>query len=100
MEPKGGFPVLMLIITDYDSPHASSQLTMSRSAVESNLEWNRSLQEVYVEYSRHGTVIKGQEKAQVKSRYEEDVHISNHTVRFSTRAAACAIGRFTLEFLF
>nr|KAG5704797.1 hypothetical protein BaRGS_015180 [Batillaria attramentaria] len=35
--------------------------------------------EDYVEYSRHGTVIKGQEKARVKSRYEEDVYPSNHT---------------------
>lgn len=35
--------------------------------------------EDYVEYSRHGTVIKGQEKARVKSRYEEDVYTSNHT---------------------
>jgi hypothetical protein len=33
-----------------------------------------------VEYSRHGTVIKGQEKARVKSRYEEDIYPSNHTV--------------------
>ncbi|XP_025094468.1 LOW QUALITY PROTEIN: pre-mRNA-splicing factor SLU7-like [Pomacea canaliculata] len=35
-------------------------------------------QEDYVEYSRHGTVIKGQEKADVKSRYEEDVFPNNH----------------------
>ncbi|XP_070539706.1 pre-mRNA-splicing factor SLU7-like [Ptychodera flava] len=35
--------------------------------------------EDYVEYSRHGTVIKGQEKAKVKSKYEEDVWINNHT---------------------
>ncbi|XP_076468426.1 pre-mRNA-splicing factor SLU7-like isoform X2 [Babylonia areolata] len=35
--------------------------------------------EDYVEYSRHGTVIKGQEKARVKSRYEEDIHPNNHT---------------------
>lgn len=37
-------------------------------------------QEEYVEYSRHGTVLKGQEKAKIKSRYEEDVYINNHTV--------------------
>ena len=37
--------------------------------------------EHYVEYSRSGTVIKGQERAKVKSRYEEDVYINNHTVR-------------------
>lgn len=36
--------------------------------------------EDYVEYSRHGTVIKGQEKAVVRSKYEEDVLINNHTV--------------------
>lgn len=37
-------------------------------------------QEDYVEYSRHGTVIKGMERAKVKSRYEEDIYINNHTV--------------------
>ena len=40
-------------------------------------------QEDYVEYSRHGSVIKGQEKAKTKSRYEEDVHPSNHTVSYT-----------------
>ena len=35
--------------------------------------------EHYVEYSRHGSVIKGQEKARAKSRYEEDVYEKNHT---------------------
>ncbi|OCT88364.1 pre-mRNA-splicing factor SLU7 [Xenopus laevis] len=35
--------------------------------------------EDYVEYSRHGTVIKGQEKAVAKSKYEEDILINNHT---------------------
>ncbi|XP_069510349.1 pre-mRNA-splicing factor SLU7 [Ambystoma mexicanum] len=35
--------------------------------------------EDYVEYSRHGTVIKGQEKAIARSKYEEDVLINNHT---------------------
>ncbi|XP_063784836.1 pre-mRNA-splicing factor SLU7 [Pseudophryne corroboree] len=34
--------------------------------------------EDYVEYSRHGTVIKGQEKAAARSKYEEDVLINNH----------------------
>ncbi|XP_071492441.1 pre-mRNA-splicing factor SLU7-like [Diadema antillarum] len=34
--------------------------------------------EDYVEYSRHGTVIKGQEKAKVKSKYEEDIFLNNH----------------------
>ena len=34
-----------------------------------------------MEYSRLGNVIKGQEKAVTKSRYEEDVFLSNHTVR-------------------
>lgn len=34
--------------------------------------------EDYVEYSRHGTVIKGQEKAVARSKYEEDVLINNH----------------------
>uniref|UniRef100_F6UA83 Pre-mRNA-splicing factor SLU7 n=1 Tax=Xenopus tropicalis TaxID=8364 RepID=F6UA83_XENTR len=34
--------------------------------------------EEYVEYSRHGTVIKGQEKAVAKSKYEEDILINNH----------------------
>ena len=35
--------------------------------------------EHYVEYSRSGAVVKGQEKAKVLSRYEEDVHPGNHT---------------------
>lgn len=35
--------------------------------------------EDYVEYSRSGKVIKGQEKEIVKSKYEEDVYINNHT---------------------
>lgn len=33
-----------------------------------------------MEYSRHGAVIKGQEKAIARSKYEEDVLINNHTV--------------------
>lgn len=39
-----------------------------------------SLQEHYVEYSRTGNVVRGQEKAVAKSKYEEDVYINNHTV--------------------
>lgn len=35
--------------------------------------------EDYVEYSRQGQVIKGNEKAVVRSKYEEDVFINNHT---------------------
>lgn len=35
--------------------------------------------EDYVEYSRHGTVIKGQEKARAKSKYVEGIHPNNHT---------------------
>ncbi|KAJ3038264.1 mRNA splicing protein [Rhizophlyctis rosea] len=35
--------------------------------------------ENYVEYSQTGRVIKGQEKAAVKSKYEEDVFAFNHT---------------------
>lgn len=35
--------------------------------------------EHYVEYSRTGQVIKGQEKAKMKTRYDEDVLIGNHT---------------------
>ncbi|XP_053284604.1 pre-mRNA-splicing factor SLU7 isoform X1 [Pleuronectes platessa] len=34
--------------------------------------------EDYVEYSRHGAVLKGLEKAVVRSKYEEDVLINNH----------------------
>lgn len=36
--------------------------------------------EDYVEYSRHGAVLKGQEKAIARSKYEEDVLLNNHTV--------------------
>ncbi|XP_040030772.1 pre-mRNA-splicing factor SLU7 [Gasterosteus aculeatus] len=35
--------------------------------------------EDYVEYSRHGAVLKGLEKAVARSKYEEDVIINNHT---------------------
>ncbi|CAG8449152.1 7282_t:CDS:10 [Diversispora eburnea] len=35
--------------------------------------------ENYVEYSRTGRVIKGQERAKAKSKYEEDVFLNNHT---------------------
>jgi len=35
--------------------------------------------EQYVEYSATGKVIKGQEKATARSKYEEDIHINNHT---------------------
>ncbi|XP_044258037.1 pre-mRNA-splicing factor Slu7 [Tribolium madens] len=35
--------------------------------------------EDYVEYSRSGKIIKGQEKVVIKSKYEEDVYINNHT---------------------
>ncbi|KXS10066.1 hypothetical protein M427DRAFT_159823 [Gonapodya prolifera JEL478] len=35
--------------------------------------------ENYVEYSRAGRVIKGQERAKVKSRYLEDTYLNNHT---------------------
>ncbi|KAI8073282.1 Pre-mRNA splicing Prp18-interacting factor-domain-containing protein [Gongronella butleri] len=34
--------------------------------------------ENYVEYSRTGRVIKGQERAKAKSKYEEDVLVNNH----------------------
>ncbi|XP_066573177.1 pre-mRNA-splicing factor SLU7 [Amia ocellicauda] len=34
--------------------------------------------EDYVEYSRHGAVLKGQEKAVARSKYEEDILINNH----------------------
>lgn len=34
--------------------------------------------EDYVEYSRHGTVIKGLAKAKTKSKYVENVYINNH----------------------
>ncbi|XP_028151594.2 pre-mRNA-splicing factor Slu7 [Diabrotica virgifera virgifera] len=35
--------------------------------------------EVYVEYSRSGRVITGAEKEVIRSKYEEDVYINNHT---------------------
>ncbi|EIW66761.1 hypothetical protein TREMEDRAFT_34550, partial [Tremella mesenterica DSM 1558] len=33
----------------------------------------------YVEYSRSGQIVKGHEKAKVRSKYDEDVYINNHT---------------------
>ena len=38
--------------------------------------------EEYVEYSRSGNVVRGQERAVAKSRYEEDVYTNNHTVSY------------------
>lgn len=35
--------------------------------------------ENYVEYSRTGQLIKGQEKSKARSKYDEDVHPGNHT---------------------
>ncbi|XP_012257725.2 pre-mRNA-splicing factor Slu7 [Athalia rosae] len=35
--------------------------------------------EDYVEYSRYGKIIKGQEKQVIRSKYEEDVYPNNHT---------------------
>lgn len=35
--------------------------------------------EDYVEYSRSGKVVKGAEKQVIRSKYEEDVYINNHT---------------------
>jgi len=35
--------------------------------------------ENYVEYSKHGKVIRGQEKPIIRSKYEEDVYINNHS---------------------
>lgn len=37
--------------------------------------------EEYLEYSRYGNIIKGQERSVAKSRYEEDLWNNNHTVR-------------------
>ena len=37
-------------------------------------------QEHYVEYSRLGNVVRGQEKAVTKSKYEENVYTNNHSV--------------------
>lgn len=35
--------------------------------------------ETYIEYARDGRIIKGVEKQIIRSRYEEDVYINNHT---------------------
>ncbi|XP_030750225.1 pre-mRNA-splicing factor Slu7-like [Sitophilus oryzae] len=35
--------------------------------------------EGYVEYSRSGKIMKGQEKEEIRSKYEEDIYINNHT---------------------
>jgi len=40
--------------------------------------------EDYVEYSRHGKVLKGDEKTVVRSRYEEDVYPNNHKSVFGS----------------
>ncbi|PFH34081.1 putative SLU7 splicing factor [Besnoitia besnoiti] len=40
--------------------------------------------EVYVEYSRDGNIAKGRNRVLVKSKYEEDVYIGNHTSVFGS----------------
>jgi pre-mRNA-processing factor SLU7 len=40
--------------------------------------------EDYVEYTRHGKIIKGEEDPVVRSRYEEDVHPGNHSAIFGS----------------
>jgi len=40
--------------------------------------------EDYVEYSRHGKVLKGEEASVVRSRYEEDVYPNNHKSVFGS----------------
>lgn len=47
--------------------------------------------EDYVEYSRHGAVLKGLEKAVARSKYEEDVLINNHTVRRAEQSKCLGI---------
>uniref|UniRef100_A0A8R1UW23 Pre-mRNA-splicing factor SLU7 n=1 Tax=Pristionchus pacificus TaxID=54126 RepID=A0A8R1UW23_PRIPA len=40
--------------------------------------------EAYVEYSRKGAIIKGEERPLIKSRFEEDVYPKNHTAIFGS----------------
>lgn len=40
--------------------------------------------EVYVEYARDGRIIKGLERPIIRSQYEEDVYINNHTSVFGS----------------
>merc|ERR1719237_1132225 len=46
--------------------------------------------EDYVEYTRHGKIIKGEEDPKVRSRYEEDVHPGNHTAIFGSYCKGAA----------
>lgn len=55
--------------------------------------------EEYVEYSRHGAVLKGLEKAVARSKYEEDVLINNHTVRQKKKEPVSFIPFFDVIFL-
>lgn len=52
--------------------------------------------EDYVEYSRHGAVLKGLEKAVARSKYEEDVLINNHTVRTEEKKPLSFIPSFVI----
>lgn len=36
--------------------------------------------EEYIEYARDGQILKGNEKPVIRSKYEEDIYINNHTV--------------------
>lgn len=55
--------------------------------------------EDYVEYSRHGAVLKGLEKAVARSKYEEDVIINNHTVRTGKHISGYTFVTFPFCFL-
>ena len=61
-------------------PRSSTKDTATASKLSLTVCCHTHLQEHYVEYSRLGNVIKGQERAVAKSKYEEDVYINNHFV--------------------
>ena len=52
-----------------------------------------------MEYSRTGVVIKGQEKAIAKSRYEEDVYFNNHTVRIIAAVFSFSTYTYTYKYI-
>merc|ERR1712168_1736163 len=60
----------------YKGKKAEHSNELKKSVIEKygGLEHLKAQTKNYVEYSRTGQVIKGQERAKIKSRYEEDVY--------------------------
>ncbi|CAE8680531.1 unnamed protein product [Polarella glacialis] len=68
--------------------HAAASLDEAQYGCAEHMDAPKELlfaqNDVYVEYARDGRVLKGRERALVKSKYEEDVLVGNHTSSWGT----------------